>query len=146
VLVAGGAACALVLAPALWGFSWLAGIEATKQQYDLNLARVRPYSYFVIANLVVFAIAVGPAVAVALTRLRDRRTWLLVGAGLAVVALADVSGLALAETERIWQPFMPLVLLAGAALPARGATADRRWLGLQVAVALGLQLSLRSPW
>jgi hypothetical protein len=146
LLVAGVAACALLLAPALWGFSWLAGLETTKQQYDLNLARVRPYSYFVIANLVVFAIAVGPAVAVALTRLRDRGTWLLVGAGLAVVALADVSGLALAETERIWQPFMPLVLLAGAALPARGATADRRWLGLQVAVALGLQLSLRSPW
>jgi hypothetical protein len=146
VLVGGVAACAFVLGPALWGFSWLAGLEATKQQYDHNLASVRPYSYFVVANLAVFAIAVGPAVGVALTRLRDRSTWLLVGGGLSVVALADMSGLALAETERIWQPFMPLALLACTALPAGRATADRRWLRLQVAVALGLQLSLRSPW
>jgi hypothetical protein len=146
VLVAAVAACAVVLAPALWGFSWLTGLEATKQQYDLNLAHVRPYGYFVVANLVVFAVAVGPAIAVALTRLRDRCTWVLAGAGLSVVALADLSGLALAETERIWQPFMPLVLLAGAALSAGSATADRRWLGLQVAAALSLQLTLRSPW
>ena len=71
---------------------------------------------------------------------------LLVLAALITIVCADMSMLSKAETERIWQPFMPLVLLAGAALPAQRLMADRRWLGLQVAVALGLQLTLRSPW
>ena len=50
------------------------------------------------------------------------------------------------ETERIWQPFMPLVLLAGGALAASRLSAGRRWLGLQVTVAIALQMTLRSPW
>ena len=141
-------ACAMVLAvPALWGFWWPAGLAATKHQYDLNLARVRPVWYFRFANLAVFALALGPAIAVGLQRLRDRAAWLVVGAGIAVVALADASGLSSGETERIWQPFVPLVALAGCALvgPVRRMAA-RPWLGLQVATALCLQVALRSPW
>lgn len=146
LLVAAGACVATLALPACWGFSWPAGLQATKHQYDLNLARVRPYGYFVVANLAVFAVAVGPATAVGLARLRDAHTWLVVGAGLLVVAIADASGLALAETERIWQPFMPLVLVAGAGLTTSGRIAPRRWLAAQVALAVGLVVALRSPW
>ena len=45
------------------------------------------------------------------------RLWLLVGGGLAAVAIADLSGMSKGEVERIWLPFLPWVLLAAAALP-----------------------------
>jgi hypothetical protein len=61
------------------------------------------------------------------------------------VELADLSGLSLAETERIWQPFMPLVLLATTSVAVTVA-ASRRWLVLQTVVALVLVTWLRSPW
>jgi hypothetical protein len=62
------------------------------------------------------------------------------------VVLADLSGLSLAETERIWQPFMPLVLLAAGALVAGGATRARGWLALQAVTTVVLVALLRSPW
>jgi hypothetical protein len=145
LVAAGGAVVALGL-PLLWGYSWLAGLVATKDAYDRNLARVRPYGYFVVANLAAFAVAVGPATAVALARLRDRATWVLVGGGLGAVLLADLSGLSLAETERIWQPFMPLVLLAGGVLAAGRPGRGRPWLALQGLTAVALVAALRSPW
>jgi hypothetical protein len=144
-LATAGALAALAV-PVLWGYSWLAGLGSTKEVYDRNLARVRPYSYFVVGNLAAFAAAIGPATAVALARLRDRATWILVGGGLAAVVLADVSGLSLGETERIWQPFMPLVLLAGGALAAGRAVHARRWLALQAMTTVALVAVLRSPW
>ncbi|HEY6531437.1 MAG TPA: hypothetical protein VIY72_03980 [Acidimicrobiales bacterium] len=140
-----GALAALAV-PLLWGYSWLAGLDSTKVAYDRNLARVRPYGYFLLGNLAAFAVAVGPAVAVALARLRDRATWALVGGGLAAVVLADVSGLSLAETERIWQPFMPLVLLAGGAVVVGRAAHARSWLALQAVTTVALVAFLRSPW
>ncbi len=142
---AAGGLAALAL-PLAWGYSWLGGLFATKDVYDDNLARVRPYGYFVIGNLVAFAVAVGPATAVALARLRHRGTWLLVGGGLAAVALADLSGLSLAETERIWQPFMPLVLVAGGVLALESGRRGRGWLALQGLTTIALVAFLRSPW
>lgn len=143
---AGAGALAALALPFAWGYSWLAGLLATKDVYDDNLARVRPYGYFVVGNLVAFAVAVGPATAVALARLRHRGTWLLVGGGLAAVALADLSGLSLAETERIWQPFMPLVLVAGGVLALESGRRGRGWLALQAATTIALVAFLRSPW
>jgi hypothetical protein len=136
----------VVLLPLLWGFWWLDSLSATKEAYDLNLAQVRPYGFFLVANLAAFAVAVGPAIAVALARLRDRAVWVLVGGGLAAVALADLSGLSLAETERIWQPFMPLVLAAGGALALGRRDGGRGWLWLQAGTTLALVYALRSPW
>jgi hypothetical protein len=141
LVVAAAAGAVAVAFPLLWGFWWVDGLGATRVQYYAGIGADRPYEYFLVANLAVFALAVGPATAAGLARLRDRRAWLVVGSGLAVVLLADLSGLSSAETERIWQPFVPLVLLAGAALAP-----SRRWLALQVAVALVLQAALRSPW
>ncbi|MGZ8752163.1 MAG: hypothetical protein ACXW1S_04205 [Acidimicrobiia bacterium] len=113
-----------------------------------GVASRRPYSYFVVGNLGAFALATGPAVAVALAWLRDRRVWLLVGGGLLVVALADLSGMSKAEVERIWVPFVPWVVLATAAFGI--ARARVRWvrprLVLQVTSGLLIQLAVRSPW
>jgi 4-amino-4-deoxy-L-arabinose transferase-like glycosyltransferase len=145
-LLAGAAALAVVLLPLAWGYWWIAGLSSTKTVYDLNLARVRPYGYFFVANLAAFAVAVGPATAVALTRLRSRGAWVLVAGGLAAVLAADVSGMSLAETERIWQPFMPMVLVAGGALAVGRASRGRGWLGLQAVVTVLLVAWLRSPW
>ncbi|MGI8663652.1 MAG: hypothetical protein ACR2LQ_10630 [Acidimicrobiales bacterium] len=146
-LAAAGAATFVVLwVPTLWGFSWVAGLRATKEAYDGNLADVRPYWFFLVANLAVFGSALGPAVMVGLTRLRDHGTLLLVGSGLAVVVLADVTGLSSAETERIWQPFMPLVLGAGVAASRGPRWSAARWLAVQATATIALQAFLRSPW
>jgi len=142
VLLGGGAlAAAVVLAPLLWGYWWLEGLQTTRVRYYAGVAAIRGYWYFLLANLAVFALALGPAIAVALSRLRDRRMWIVVGSCLAAVAVADLSGMSSAETERIWQPFMPLVLLAGCALPR-----PRAWLAVQLGVAVVLAAALRVQW
>jgi hypothetical protein len=61
------------------------------------------------------------------------------------VLVADLTGLSKAEVERIWLPCVPWVALAAAPLAATGASA-RRWLAVQLAVAVVLQLTFRSPW
>ncbi|MEU5875257.1 hypothetical protein AB0A73_27300 [Glycomyces sp. NPDC047369] len=142
VLLGGGAlAAAVVLAPLAWGYWWLEGLQATRVRYYAGVAAIRGYWYFLLANLAVLALALGPATAVALARLRDRRMWIVVGSCLAAVAVADLSGMSSAETERIWQPFMPLILLAGCALPR-----PRAWLAVQLAVAVVLAAALRVQW
>jgi hypothetical protein len=142
VLLGGGAlAAAVVLAPLLWGYWWFEGLQATRVRYYAGVASVRGYWYFLVANLAVFAFALGPAIAVGLARLRDRRMWIVVGSCLAAVLIADLSGMSASEVERIWQPFMPLVLLAGCALPR-----PRAWLGLQLAVAVALAATLSVQW
>ncbi|MFG3340789.1 hypothetical protein [Glycomyces sp. NPDC048151] len=142
VLLGGGAlAAAVVLAPLLWGYWWLDGLHATRERYYAGVASLRGYWYFLLANLAVFALALGPATAAALANLRDRRMWIVVGSCLAAVLVADVSGMSSSEVERIWQPFVPLVLLTGAAL-----TRPRAWLALQLAVAVVLAAALRVQW
>lgn len=144
LLLAAGAALAVVVAFAAAGFSWPEGLFATRLRYYEGVASRRPYGYFLLANLAAFALVLGPATAVAINRLRHRATWLLVGAALAAVALADLSGLSKGEVERIWLPFAPWVILAACALVRRGAGRD--WLGLQAATGLVLQLGVRTPW
>ncbi len=130
------------------GFWWLAGLAGTRTQYWAGVASRRPYSYFVVGNLGAFALAVGPAAAVGLARLRDRRVWLLVGGALLVVALADLSGMSKGEVERIWLPFVPWVLLATVAIvTTRMQTGwTRIWLCIQAAIAIAVQAAVRSPW
>ena len=130
------------------GFSWLAGLSATRTRYWAGVASRRPYWYFVVGNLAAFALAVGPAAAVGLARLRDRRVWLLVGGVLVVIALADLSGMSKGEVERIWLPFVPWLLLATVAVVTtrmqRGWTSI--WLCSQAAIAIAVQAAVRSPW
>ena len=145
LLVAGVATAGVVLGPLLLGFSWFAGLAATRVQYDLSIASVRPYSYFVIANLAVAALALGPAVVAGATWLPWRRVWALVGGALLALVIADVSGLSKAEVERIWQPFYPLLLLAAAGVASNRA-ATRGWLAAQVALAIAVETATHSPW
>jgi hypothetical protein len=140
--VACGAAMTFVAVGAASGFWWPAGLAATRARYARGVAALRPYPFFAVANLAAFATALGPAVAAGLVRLRDRRVWLLTGATLCAVAIADISGLSKGEVERIWLPFAPWVTVACCALHDR----LRRWLGLQIAWALAVQALVRTPW
>ena len=131
---------------AIFGFWWPAGFLATRHQYWTGVASHRPYSYFLVANLAVLAAITGPAVAVALTRLRGRASWLLVAAALSVVALADISGMSKAEVERIWLPFVPWIALATGAFATDGRPARARWLAAQAASSLALAVTIWSQW
>ena len=58
--------------------------------------------------------------------------------------VAALSGLSKGEVERIWLPFAPWILVAGASLDGDRATA-RPWLALQAAACLVLQFTIRGP-
>jgi hypothetical protein len=145
IVVAALAATAVFLAFGAAGFWWFDGLAATRARYVAGVASERGYGTFLIANLGVLAIATGPAIAVALSRLRDGRAWLLVGAALTAVAVADLSGMSKGEVERIWLPFVPWILIAGVALADDGVD-PRRWLGVQVITALALEVLVRTAW
>lgn len=143
-------ALAVVAVFALAGFWWLDGYTTVVERYYQNLGAVRPYEYWVWANLAALAIMVGFAVVAGLRRtLADllRRRWhpvvLLVTAALVAIIAADVSGLSKAETERIWLPFAVWLLPAVALLPR---AAYRWWLAAQAAVAVTVNLLVGTPW
>jgi hypothetical protein len=152
LLVAALGAGIVVFAFAAAGFWWMAGLRASIVQYRTSVARFRPQSYFWLGDLGAFAIALGPATAVGLARLRDGQTWLLVAGGLLAVTLADASGLSKAEVERIWLPFAPWILLAGSALAVSGRAnpssfaGTRAWLAVSLGTGLAIQLLLRTVW
>jgi len=142
LMVAAGAVALVVGAVWLAGFWWWDGFQTTRREYAESPARVRPYEFFVFNNLAATLIWLGPAVVLALTRLRCRETWLLVGGGLAAILLANLSGLSKAEVERIWLPFTLWILLATAALPLAS-----RWpLVAQASVAIVVAVGTRNPW
>jgi len=143
LLVAAAGTLAVALVFLALGFWWVDGLLATRLQYLAGVARDRPASYFVVANLAAFAIVLGPAAIAGLARLRDRSAWLLAGGALAAAAVADLSGMSKGEVERIWLPFVPWVLVATCALPERGR---RTWLALTVATGIALQLAVRMSW
>ena len=142
------AATLMVAVMLVWvgtGFAWWDGLAATRHQYFAGVANRRPYDYFLVGNLATFAIVIGPAIVVALTRLRRGPFAVLVGAAVAVVLVADISGMSKAEVERIWLPFVPWVMVAGALLTTRVRSA-RVWLALQAGGALVFAVAIRSPW
>ncbi len=128
------------------GFSWVAGLVATRQRYYAGVGSRRPYLDFLVANAACLAIVLGPAVAVALGRLRDRWMWLLVGGTLVVVAAAMISGMSKGEVERIWLPFAIWLVPAGAALAAGRQRVTSGWLGLQAAAALAVAIVVKTSW
>ena len=118
VLVAAALGGVAVLAAAgLAGFWWFDGLAATRVRYAAGIASTRPRAYFtLLGNPAAFVLSLGPAVLVGLAWLRDRSLALLVGAALAAVAVADLSGLSKGEVERIWLPFAPWVTAATASI------------------------------
>ncbi len=143
IAVAAGAGALVVLAFLAAGFWWLDGLAATRHQYLIGVASHRPYGYFLLANLAVFGLVLGPAVLAALTRLRDGRIWLLVGGGLAAVTAAELSGMSKGEVERIWLPFVPWLAIAACALPIRGRSV---WLGAQAAIPIAIEIAVHTKW
>ncbi len=141
---AAGAGGAVVVA--VWtaaGFWWLDGLDASHHFYGVRAGNDRPYSYFLVANLAVFALMLGPAGIAGLVRVWRTGVTPLVAAALVAVAIADLSGLSKAEVERIWLPFLPWVLLATATLPP---LRTRTWLAAQATLAIVLQVTIAWPW
>jgi hypothetical protein len=125
------------------GFWWFDGLDATVARYSAGVARYRPQTFFLFSNLAALALAVGPAAVVGMRRLREPRLVVFVGATLVAVLAADVSGLSKGEVERIWLPFMPLLMVAVVALtPSR----VRIFLGGQALLALAITSFVRMPW
>ena len=128
------------------GFSWVAGLVATRERYLAGVGSRRPYLDFLVANTACLAIVLGPAIVVALVRLRDRWMWLLVGGTLVVLAIAMISGMSKGEVERIWLPFAIWLLPAGAALVASRRGIGSAWLGVQAATAIAIATVVKTSW
>ncbi|WP_103355483.1 hypothetical protein [Amycolatopsis sp. CA-128772] len=146
-----GAALAVVGVFAWTGFWWLDGYHLVVERYYQGVALVRPYSYWVWADLAAVTVALGPAVVAAVRRgLRFPSRALLTDpvvllglAALVAILFADVSGLSKAETERIWLPFGAWLLPMTALLPRPGR---RWWLAAQAATALAVNHLLLTGW
>ncbi|WP_419155765.1 hypothetical protein [Streptomyces longwoodensis] len=133
------------------GFDWWEAYRLLVTRYYEGAGGVRPYGYWVWANLACTVLITGPATAAGLgrggTALRhpvtgaDRRLALLVAAALAALLVADLSGMSKAETERIWIPFALWLLPCCAFL-----TRPRAWLAAQAALALLLNHVLLTGW
>jgi len=138
------------------GFNWWTGLAQLRIRYYQGIAAVRPYSYFVYANLAAWLVACSPLLAVGAVRSvaalaagrgrpwsQDRVVALLTLAGVAAAVLADLSGLSKAETERIWLSF-GVVACSGFAL-LRGRAAAWALLG-SAATALLVNHLMRTGW
>jgi len=145
----------------LLGFNWWEAYRLLITRYYEGVGGIRPYGYWVWANLACTALIVGPATVAGLRRagtapvrpqlpelrgaLRTAapqpRLALLVFAALFALLVADLSGMSKAETERIWLPFAMWLLPACAFLPR-----PRAWLTAQAALALLLNHLLLTGW
>ncbi|EFL35455.1 integral membrane protein [Streptomyces viridochromogenes DSM 40736] len=137
----------------LAGFDWWEAYRLLVTRYHQGAGGIRPYGYWVWANLACAVIVTGLATAAGLRRtgavLRGRHTEPRDGVRLAVLVcgallallLADLSGMSKAETERIWLPFAVWLLPACALLPR-----PRAWLTAQAVLALLLNHLLRTGW
>ncbi|MEU8241088.1 hypothetical protein AB0C07_22825 [Actinoplanes missouriensis] len=145
--VAGAAVVAGAMTAA--GFDWWQGYTLVRVRYYQGLASVRPYSYWIWADLAALALCAGPAAAVMVRRAvvtartaRPSPVLLCLAAAAALVA-ADLSGLSKAEVERIWLPFAVWLPAAAVLVPVR----DRRlWLGLQAGTALLVNHLVLTAW
>ncbi len=156
----------VVLVVTVSGFSWLDGYAVVVDRYHDGLGGIRPYSYWVWANLAAFSLAIGPAAIVGVRRagaavvastrvspgwtsaratLRSPvgSTALVTAAALACVVVATLGGLSKGEVERIWLPFSTWVLFAVIAIPLNRT---RLWLSAQAIVVVVLAHIALTPW
>ncbi|GAA4545799.1 hypothetical protein [Streptomyces collinus] len=135
------------------GFDWWEAYRLLVTRYGQGAGGIRPYGYWVWANLACTVLVTGLATAAGLRRTADalvrRRTGpragvrlaFLVSAALLALLVADLSGMSKAETERIWLPFALWLLPACAFL-----TRPRAWLTAQALLALLLNHLLITGW
>ncbi|MFI1964296.1 hypothetical protein ACH429_09265 [Streptomyces pathocidini] len=156
------------------GFNWWEAYHLLVERYYQGAAAVRPYAYWIWANLACTVAVIGFATVAGLRRavgagreaVRElapgtgqeavrglasctappspsSRLVLLTLTALLTVAIADLSGMSKAETERIWLPFA-LWLLPGTALLPRST--HRPWLTAQAILALLINHLLFTGW
>ncbi|WP_248505593.1 hypothetical protein [Streptomyces sp. D2-8] len=137
----------------LAGFNWWEAYHLLVTRYAQGAGGIRPYGYWVWANLACTVLITGLATAAGLRRtgavLVRRRTEpragvrlaFLVSAALLALLVADLSGMSKAETERIWLPFALWLLPACAFLAS-----PRAWLTAQALLALLLNHLLSTGW
>ena len=129
---------------ALGGYWWLDGFHAAGERVRSGPSYAdRPLHFFLFSNLAAAALAIGPAAIGGLASLRRHRLALLPLAALTGILVSDATGLVRGETERIWLPFYVWVLAATAFLPARQR---RLWLALGAALAIGIEVTVRTEW
>jgi hypothetical protein len=151
LLVAGVSVAAVVAAFAAAGFWWLDGYQQVIIRYYQpgEYGLVRPYSYWVWADLACLAVVLGPAGVAGLRRVftpgQDQPVGLVLLCAAAAVAVlaADLSGLSKAEVERIWLPFAVWLIASTGLLPARQT---RAWLAAQAVLALAVNHLLLTTW
>ncbi|MGY0021601.1 hypothetical protein [Streptomyces sp. cg35] len=148
----------LAVVPAVFtlaGFNWWEAYRLLTTRYYQGAGGIRPYGYWVWANLACTVLIAGPATVAGLRRAGARllprprprlaepstRLALLVSAALLALLIADLSGMSKAETERIWLPFTMWLLASGALLPR-----PRPWLAAQAALALAVNHLLLTGW
>jgi hypothetical protein len=164
VLVALAAGCLVVPAAfTIAGFSWWEGAVGTHAAWLIGAGSRRPYAYFLVGDLAVLALLIGPAAAQVLpTALRraaaglvrttsppcgrahpgpDRLGWLAAAALAGVLAL-DLSGVTRGEVERIWIPYAAWVIT----VTALHRPPARTLLLAQTVTALAVEALVRSPW
>ena len=127
------------------GYWWFEGIAVVGQRVRDGAAyddRAAQAAWFLAGNVAAGAVAAGAAVVAGLAGLRGRLRWLPLAA-LGGMAVSQLSGLVLGETERIWLPFLVWLLPATAFLPERSA---RSWLALSAALAITVEVTVRTPW
>ncbi|MGB8941689.1 MAG: hypothetical protein WCD21_15850, partial [Streptomyces sp.] len=134
------------LAFTLVGFDWWEAYHLLVERYYQGAGGIRPYGYFVWANLACTVLVVGLATVAGLRTGRTTPTDALVTLTLtALMALlaADLSGMSKAETERIWLPFATFLLAVPALLPK---PSQRHWLTAQALLALLVNHLLFTGW
>ncbi|WKX68829.1 hypothetical protein [Streptomyces sp. XD-27] len=155
-------AAAVAAAFTLSGFRWWEGYDLLVERYYQGVGSVRPYSYWIWGNLANALIIAGIATLAGVRRAFAHtpavvRHWrartrqqpgpgglvILVLSALAMIAVADLSGMSKAETERIWLPFTTWLLPAAALLPPRD---HRGWLLAQAVLALSVNHLLLTGW
>ncbi|MCW1095329.1 hypothetical protein OJ963_15475 [Streptomyces sp. RS2] len=157
-LLAGAAVVPVAFAAA--GFDWWEAYHLLVERYYEGAAGVRPYAYWVWANLACTVLITGLATVAGLrraggvlvrrrvegvradgARAEETRLAFLVAAALLALLVADLSGMSKAETERIWLPFALWLLAACAFL-----TRPRGWLAAQAVLALLLNHLVATGW
>jgi methylthioxylose transferase len=151
-----GGIAAVVVAVTVAGFVWWEAYPILVERYQAGLARLRPYDYWVWANVAAWTCTVGLAVWAALPaaartlagrdpeRRPGARAVAWIGAGAIVsVLVATISGMSKAEVERIWLPFTWWALPLAVLLPTRWRLPV---LAAQATGALLLQHLVVSPW
>jgi hypothetical protein len=137
----------VILAFTAFGFWWFSGLSRVAVIYGASIAQMRPYAYFVWANLAALLFAVGPAVVVGVRRILASPRALptavvaIVVAALVAILLADISGMSKAEVERIWLPFAVWLVTPCALL-----SKTRYWLAGQTLLALAVNHLLVTTW